>query len=219
MVICPVGNRCKACADKTASHSVKVTPEVLLRTGAATLVVGALFGFSLGSLPGIGLYSWIIVYFIGVFVGNVLHKISGYKLGKTISSVVLGCLVAGAIGSQCCVNAGISRISAISSRQLAAAIQAEEQEDAQTSNTAANGSDKPAVDNHNQSSSDQPATNTSGQRHRKLTPEQIQALQQSLGQARTAMLVPGLISLAIFTFGVVSPFANIAPFTFGRFQR
>jgi hypothetical protein len=219
MVICPVGNRCKACADKTASHSVKVTPGVLLRTGVSTLVVGALFGLSLGSLPGFGFYSWIFVYFIGVFVGNVLHKISGYKLGKTITSVVAGCLLVGAIASECCVNAGISSITAVSSQQLAAAIQAEQQEDAQTSNTGANGSNKQAVDNHNPSSTDQPATNSSQHPHRKLTPEQIQAMQQSINQARSAMLIPGLISLAIFAFGVVSPFANIAPFTFGRFQR
>src|SRR4051812_4329147 len=82
MVICPVGNRCRPCADKTSSHALKVTPAVLVRTGLAALAIGAVFGFSSGHLPLFGFYSWILLYVIGVAVGNFLHKISGYKFGK-----------------------------------------------------------------------------------------------------------------------------------------
>lgn len=96
MVMCPVGNRCKKCAAKTESHVLRVTPIVATRTFVCAALMGYSFSY-VSPFCGAWFYSWIIVYFIGVFLGNVLHKVSSYKMGPAIVSVVIAGLAIGAL--------------------------------------------------------------------------------------------------------------------------
>jgi hypothetical protein len=211
MVICPVGNRCHPCADKTASHTVKVTPAIMVRTGLVALVVGGLFGYGSGYLPMGGFYGWIICYAIGVFVGNFVHRVSGYKLGKRISTVVAVALLVGALGVPAVVGkmgGGTRQAQAAQLAQYLAENDAlvDDDDQAEAVNKTAG----------NESSGAQP-----DHRH-KMSPEARARMYQQLVQmSNHGSMYMGfnLIDIAVFCFGVVSPFAGIAPFTFGRFRR
>jgi hypothetical protein len=93
MVQCPVGNRCKKCVAKTESHVLKVTPLVAIRTFLAAALLTYGFSYAVVYIGG-GFISWMIAYFVGAAAGNLIHKISGFKLGTLIVSIV----VAGVIG-------------------------------------------------------------------------------------------------------------------------
>lgn len=96
MVQCPVGNRCPQCASRFSSHVLDVKKVVAIRTFAAACVVGALFGWweSLGA--GAGIFGWFLLYFVGLLVGKVLHKIAAHKMGRKIVTCVICGLIVGA---------------------------------------------------------------------------------------------------------------------------
>ncbi len=97
MVQCPVGNRCPKCAGKFTSHVLAVTPVAMLKTLGAAAVAGFAFGWVDTFLPLGGFYMMFFLYLGGVFVGNLVHKVSGHKMGPKISMTVLAGLVVGAL--------------------------------------------------------------------------------------------------------------------------
>jgi uncharacterized protein YegJ (DUF2314 family) len=97
MVQCPVGNRCPKCAGKFTSHVLAVTPGAMLKTLAAAAAAGFAFGWADSFLPLGGILMMFFVYLGGVAAGNVVHKISGHKMGPKISTTVVAGLVVGAL--------------------------------------------------------------------------------------------------------------------------
>lgn len=97
MVQCPVGNRCPKCAGKFTSHVLAVTPLIMIKTLAAAGVAGFAFGWADTFLPLGGLFMMFFVYLGGVGIGNVVHKVSGHKMGPKISMTVVAGLVVGAL--------------------------------------------------------------------------------------------------------------------------
>jgi uncharacterized protein YegJ (DUF2314 family) len=98
MEVCPVGNRCRKCAERFTSHLTKVSPQILLKTLLAAGLVGFLYGSVHLFLFG-GFFMWFLVYGGGFLVGRALHKVANHKLGgKMIATVVSGLLV-GALAS------------------------------------------------------------------------------------------------------------------------
>lgn len=95
MVQCPVGNRCPKCAGKFTSHVLEVTPVVIAKTLAASIVVGCVFGFLNTSM--MGFYGYFILYAVGILVGNAIHRVSGYKMGPKISATVLVGVLVGTV--------------------------------------------------------------------------------------------------------------------------
>jgi len=97
MVQCPVGNRCPKCAGKFTSHVLAVTPLAMLKTLAAAAVAGFAFGWADSFLPLGGIFMMFFVYLGGVVAGNVVHKVSGHKMGPKITLTVVAGLVIGAL--------------------------------------------------------------------------------------------------------------------------
>jgi uncharacterized protein YegJ (DUF2314 family) len=95
---CPVGNRCKKCADRFTSHLVKVSPIIMVRTAAAAAVLGFAFGHAENMLFG-GFYMWIIVYLIGFGAGKLLHRVASYKVGRKVVASMIGGLIVGVLVS------------------------------------------------------------------------------------------------------------------------
>ncbi len=96
MVQCPVGFRCPKCTTRFTSHLLKIDIWVLIRGFFGGLVAGLLFSILQVFAPLGGIYMLFFVYFIGAFVGNILFKISGRKLGgKVAASVAFGILAGG----------------------------------------------------------------------------------------------------------------------------
>lgn len=118
MVECPVGNRCKKCAAKTESHILKVTPVIALKTFLVAAIAGYLFT-CFGAFGGFSFYSWIIVYFVGTLVGNLIHRISGYKMGAVIVSVVISGIAVGAIANPDTLINPLMKPDAVSSMDVA----------------------------------------------------------------------------------------------------
>lgn len=98
MEVCPVGNRCKKCAERFTSHLTKVPPIILLKTFVAAGVLGLMFGSIHSFLFG-GFYGWLIIYGIGFLVGRVLHRIANHKLGGKIIATVISGMLIGALAS------------------------------------------------------------------------------------------------------------------------
>lgn len=95
MVPCPVGNRCPKCAGKFTSHVLKISGWALARTALAALAAGYIVGALNSVYPLYGVYMMIAVYFAGLVAGNLIHRISGHKLGKRVTTCVLVGIVIG----------------------------------------------------------------------------------------------------------------------------
>src|SRR5262249_21430669 len=218
LVQCPVGNRCKACANKTESHTVKVTAAVLLKTGVSAATVGALFGTLCSHMPMYGYFSWIILYAGGLLVGNLLHKVSGFKLGSRIGSVVAGALIVGAILVPTFRQAPeservLAMMEIMQEREEAAPVGADkvdaaERDDVLPSATKAGSDTRVDLQARDTSHADTV--------HNRLTEAYLKKTRE---QANSARLMSNLVALAIFCFGALSPFAGIAPLSWGRFRR
>jgi uncharacterized protein YegJ (DUF2314 family) len=94
MVQCPVGNRCPKCAGRFTSHLLVVTPWIVIRTVAAAAVIGYAFGFL--QMSSMGFYGFFIMYAVGLLVGNVLHRVAGFKMGPKIIATVIAGVICGA---------------------------------------------------------------------------------------------------------------------------
>lgn len=98
MEVCPVGNRCKKCAERFTSHLTKVSPKILLQTLLAAGVVGFAYGSIHNFLFG-GFFIWFLIYGVGFLVGRGLHKVANHKLGGKIIATVVSGLLIGALAS------------------------------------------------------------------------------------------------------------------------
>lgn len=96
MEVCPVGNRCRKCADRFTSHLTKVSPKILATLGLASVGVGFVFGILQSQLYG-GYLLWFALFFVGFFVGKALHKLAKHKLGTKILATVISGVVIGAL--------------------------------------------------------------------------------------------------------------------------
>lgn len=181
-----MGNRCKKCAAKTESHVLKVTPAVGLRTLAVAAALTFVFS-QINSFVGGGVYSWIIAYVIGVFAGNITHRVSAYKMGPVIVVVVIAGIALGAI-----MNPGLLTPNGLDSAMLDRISQ---------SQSLLEGENTPANKVHEE--------------ELRAAREQIAALQASMKQMQVWQLVKlGIFSLGLLTpfTGLTIPF----PFPFRR---
>lgn len=93
-VECPVGNRCKQCANKFESHVLTVTVGALVKMFITAAAIGAAFGVLQGFVPGGGFWMWFIVYALGVGAGNIIHKVVGFRVGtKVMATATVGVLM------------------------------------------------------------------------------------------------------------------------------
>lgn len=100
-VQCAVGNRCKKCASRFTSHVLVIPPKILLRTIAFTCAIGVAYGFVEPLIAdfSFGYYGFIIKLVLFFFVGKLVHRVAGYKMGfKIIAAVVVGLLLGLVLG-------------------------------------------------------------------------------------------------------------------------
>jgi hypothetical protein len=95
-VQCAVGNRCKKCAGRFTSHVLKAPPAVLIRLGLVMAAVGFGYGYlapRLLSTP-LGIYGYIVEFFIFLALGKFLHRAASYKMGaKVLGTAILGLII------------------------------------------------------------------------------------------------------------------------------
>lgn len=97
-VQCAVGNRCKKCTERFTSHVLIVTPKILLKLFAASLVLGYAWGY-VGPNLDFGYIGYFLIFFAAVFAGRLLHKIAGYKIGmRPVAVVLVGMAIGLALG-------------------------------------------------------------------------------------------------------------------------
>ena len=89
----PVGRRCPVCAGKREPATVKTGPDVLVRAGAAGLVIAALVGVVWAQIPDWGFY---LALLLGFGVAETMARIAGNKRGRDLQLVGMA-LVVGAI--------------------------------------------------------------------------------------------------------------------------
>lgn len=190
MIECPVGNRCKRCAAKTESHVLKVTPLAAIRTFAASAIATYLFTFA-GPFLGGGFFAWIIICFLGVLVGNFIHRVSGFKLGPIIISTVIAGIAAGAF-----LNPTTLHPYGMDKATLTKMVETE------------------MILENEREGSPQKGQNP------KMTPQQELALKEQISQMETAMQTAqifGFVRLGIWTLGILTPFTGIVlPFIYPR---
>lgn len=100
-VQCAVGNRCKKCAGRFTSHVLLVPTPVLLRTLGFTILLGIVFGFIEPAIHhiGYGFYGYLAILAGSFFVGKLVHRVAGYKMGaKITTAIIAGVLIGMAIG-------------------------------------------------------------------------------------------------------------------------
>lgn len=98
-VQCAVGNRCKKCASRFTSHVLLISPKVLAKLSAASVLLGIAWGYIQPHLEIMGIYGYVIQFFAAAFLGKLLHKAASYKLGAKVTTVAALALIVGlAIG-------------------------------------------------------------------------------------------------------------------------
>ncbi len=204
MVECPVGNRCRKCAAKTESHVIKVTPWVGVRTFVAAALAAYVFGFGASFLFG-GYWSWLITYALGVLVGNLLHKVSGFKLGSIIVSVVVSGILCGTLLNPSTFNL-LNAANEIHGEIPSAKTMVRTTEHAKDLKSAYKNTDKDA-----DFDSDSDADSDAG-----VSPAQAEKMRDTLN----TMQFWRLVSIAIFGLGLITPFTGAAPqLSFYPFRR
>ena len=238
MVQCPVGNRCKKCAAKTESHVLRVTPAVATRTFVASAFAG--YGFAYVS-PFLGgwFYSWIIVYFLGALIGNVLHKVASYKMGTAIVSIVVGGLIVGSVLNPQTFgfdNRGIDD-EKVAAAMVAAEIEETEMasgkrakffdefdDDRKFSDQAKNdGGTKTDSDSEAKSEEKAEAKAASQRktaRRREITERMVKEQLEQLKSHRQSSQFWHFVKMLIFAIGILTPFTGIMPqFPFFPYRR
>lgn len=96
----PVGLRCKQCGKPAFDPLTSFTPVQLLLGSLAALGSGLVAGYLAGR---IGFFSVIIGYFAGGFIAEIVTRVTGYKRGPVMLTIVLGGIlvgvIAGAVGA------------------------------------------------------------------------------------------------------------------------
>ncbi len=199
MIECPVGNRCRKCAAKTESHVIKVTPWVVARTMICSALAAYLFTYMSG-FTGAGYFGWLLAYGAGVVVGNLIHKVSGFKLGRAIvTTVTLGLLCGAALNPSTFDPFGVEENLQQMQQYNAAQKARIKQHKAKVQESA-----KPTEEELAEDTYEAPSA------------EQIENLKASY----RGMMVWNLVRLGIFALGVITPFTGAAPFfSFFPFRR
>jgi len=99
LVQCPVGNRCRKCTNKFASHLLQIDIWVILRAFAGGFLAGLLFTGLEGIIPLGGFFMLLIVYILGSVAGNLIFKISKRKLGGKVALTVTAGLLCGSFSA------------------------------------------------------------------------------------------------------------------------
>ncbi len=213
MVECPVGNRCKKCAAKTESHVLKVTPWVAVRTLASAALAAYIFSYVSMFLFG-GYWGWIITYAVGLFIGNLIHKVSGFKLGPVIIGTVLVGMIVGTALNPDTYNAflpnnKISEQLALEDPDLVTPDAAMEKSKQMAKNASSSSNNNNNNNNNNNLEQQEPGS----------APPSAQKMAY-LQNAYRQMQVMNLVKLAIFVLGVLTPFTGAAPqLSFFPFRR
>lgn len=197
MIECPVGYRCKKCAGKITSHVLQVTPLIVART----IVVAAIVGYVAPLLTQFsgGFYAIIITYFVGALAGNLLHRVSGFKLGTAIVTTVLVGAIAGMLANP------VTFRSYQMQNDLARLTQQMQQQNSvlQNSQQSSQTTDGNSA-TQNRQTADRERIKEDDER---MSPEQLEMTRQHFQSAQ----VWELIELAIFLAGVLTPFTGMVP--------
>jgi uncharacterized membrane protein (DUF106 family) len=189
MIQCPVGNRCKKCVAKTESHVLKVTPLIGIRTFIATALLAYAFSHVVSFIGG-GFISWMIAYFVGAAAGNLIHRISSFKLGGLILSIVVAGIICGTAANTKIIQPFISNEASMQSQlDMQLAMKEFEDEDITAS-------------------------------MKKLSPEQLKQLQErqreAMLQVSRTRVMWSMIDIVIFALGILTPFTGLSiPFLSG----
>jgi len=87
MVPAPVGIKCRECARMPRSARVTLRPQKAARAIGAAFGVGSAFGVLLAFAGGAGLgfFTLIIAYFVGLLTGRATLRAAGYYRGESTS--------------------------------------------------------------------------------------------------------------------------------------
>lgn len=152
-----------------------------------------------------GFYGIVIGYFVGVLAGNLLHRVSGFKMGTAIVTTVVVGAIAGMLANPVTFRSyylqnDLARLSQ-QMREQKTIIQNNAQQDANPAieskaekNSAAQS--RAAVDPDNYDEDNPP-----------MSPEQLEMTRQHFQSAQ----VWELIELAIFLAGMLTPFTGVVP--------
>lgn len=197
MIECPVGYRCKKCAGKITSHVLQVTPLIVARTIVVAAIVGYVAPF-LTQFSG-GFYGIIITYFVGALAGNLLHRVSGFKLGTAIVTTVLVGAIAGMLANPVTFRSyqmqnDLARLTQQMQQQNS--VLQNSQQSSQTTDGNSTTQNRQTADRERMEDDDE-----------RMSPEQLEMTRQHFQSAQ----VWELIELAIFLAGVLTPFTGMVP--------
>jgi len=202
MVQCPVGNRCKNCSKRFDSHLLKVDFWVIVRTFFAALIAGFLFVCLQALCPLGSIYILFFVYILGTFVGNIIFKIAGRKIGPKVAITVAAGLLAGSF----CVSFAWQSIYGLAINNIM---------------TPSYSTAKITDTKYSAHSTLTPSANSSSKQSDTSIPNSADA-SRALAIAQASRLLaasPISLSLIIFSLGAISPFLGWGnPFS-GLFRR
>src|SRR5215469_1834262 len=89
MIFTSVGVRCRDCAQMRRPPQFTLTPRVYARVIPTAIALALACGFLLSLVPRLGFLAGIV---IGLLVGDVLRRVSGYKQGR-VMQVIAGATV------------------------------------------------------------------------------------------------------------------------------
>ncbi len=205
MVECLVGNRCRNCAKRFTSHVLQIDFWVILRSFGAAFVAGLLFALLQGLCPLGGFYMLIFVYLIGAFIGNIIFKIAGRKLGAKVAITVAAGLLAGNL----CLCFGWQRLYEVTINRLMS-------QNAISDSTANQSHSVSPTDGQSQSVAVPTGNNNISPKTN--SPDALYALAAAQASAGLAPS-PISLSLIIFILGTIGPFLGWATPIPGFFRR
>ena len=96
MIYTPVGVRCRDCAQLRRLPQYTLTPRVYARVLPTAAALALICGFLLSLVPRLSLLAGVVV---GVVVGEVLRRVSGYKQGRVLQVIAGATVVVGILSS------------------------------------------------------------------------------------------------------------------------
>ena len=90
----PVGSRCKTCGKPAFDPLTSFTPAQLI-LGIGTAVVTAGIAGYIGAR--VGIFSILIGYFGGMFIADIVSRVTGYKRGPVMLAIVFGGIAVGSL--------------------------------------------------------------------------------------------------------------------------
>jgi hypothetical protein len=96
MIYTPVGVRCRDCAQLRRLPQYTLTPRVYARVLPTAAALALICGFLLSLVPRLSLLAGVVV---GIVVGDVLRRVSGYKQGRVLQVIAGATVVVGILSS------------------------------------------------------------------------------------------------------------------------